>query len=478
MNPDINLISLELLEFDPFQLEVIFNLHTEEDFNQPSALLALNTIREDLKFKLGHDFAFESVKEAIDLQLGITYNELETYLSDQFVEHHRIDESKINRVVEKILELENLNQQFLGLLAAGPNNNPTANQLLKQGAYVNAVDSDGNTPLLLAAKTNNLAMIDLLLEQGAKINKQGYFLYTPLMAAIINHHVEAGLKLINSKLNPNLTDKRGRVALILAIERRQTAIVEKLLQIGANPNCTNNPPIRITEVVREKNQKTETIEIKAPSCTALTQAAKQGTADIVEMLVKHRANVNLVDGFSSTPLLEAIYGGHVGTVKYLLLHNAIVNETRPGIRQPLIAAAQKGHKEIVEMLLKQGANINVTSNCGQTPLMVATCANQPEVVRLLLKYKANTSLTDAWGNTAYDYSLKYSHKDKESVVIDYHNLDHSRAKSITLHGVSQIIANPANIYFASSTEEFHNIISAWIAHAEIMNKNQKKLSGK
>ena len=56
--------------------------------------------------------------------------------------------------------------------------------------------------------------------------------------------------------------------------------------------------------------------------TALHQASCHGTAQIAELLLKHGADVHVVDDFGRTPLF---YANHVHTVRVLIAHGADVH---------------------------------------------------------------------------------------------------------------------------------------------------------
>ena len=80
------------------------------------------------------------------------------------------------------------------------------NVLLAEGAEVDTVDKEGNTPLMLAAKIGNPRMVKIILA----------------------HHPEL------DKVNDN-----GYTALMIASEHGQIHIVEKLLEKGASVEITN-----------------------------------------------------------------------------------------------------------------------------------------------------------------------------------------------------------------------------------------------
>ena len=73
-------------------------------------------------------------------------------------------------------------------------------------------------------------------------------------------------------------------------------IMLTLLEHGASPNCVE--PVK-----------------KAP---LLQWASDKGCLDIVDLLVKYKADVNKRDGDGDTPLMAACRKGHMEVVEFLL----------------------------------------------------------------------------------------------------------------------------------------------------------------
>uniref|UniRef100_A0A1X7SKV0 Uncharacterized protein n=1 Tax=Amphimedon queenslandica TaxID=400682 RepID=A0A1X7SKV0_AMPQE len=89
--------------------------------------------------------------------------------------------------------------------------------------------------------------------------------------------------------------------------------------------------------------------------TRLSIACKEGHTEIVELLLKHGADVNVINKYGDTPLSRACLKGHTEIVKLLLNADGInINHK----------AADNRHTEIVEALLKHGADVNVSNKYG------------------------------------------------------------------------------------------------------------------
>lgn len=120
----------------------------------------------------------------------------------------------------------------------------------------------------------------------------------------------------------------------------------------------------------------------------LHDAVTSGFTEIVQMLLDCKVNVDSrVNG--RTALLAAVEHGNLNIVKVILKNGADVNMNPSGTYGPtaLQAAAGGGHLDMVKILLIHGANINAAAPelfKGRTALQVAVEGGQHEIVALLL----------------------------------------------------------------------------------------------
>jgi ankyrin repeat protein len=81
--------------------------------------------------------------------------------------------------------------------------------------------------------------------------------------------------------------------------------------------------------------------------------------------------------------LYAVTTGNVEVVESLLHHGADVNLVDSGDRTPLMEAAWRGDTELVAMLLKAGTNLDLTDEKGRTAAMIAEQRGHRGLVDLL-----------------------------------------------------------------------------------------------
>ncbi len=184
---------------------------------------------------------------------------------------------------------------------------------MKFKADPNDSQTDGQSVLFNAlADTNVLAA---LLEHGANPNvTAGGERYSPLMSAAVMGNAETVSLLLKHKADPNAMDSNGNTALWNAVQKQSPATVRALLAGGANPDyqTVNGYPELVLAVANNAaNQEVlaALIEAKAnvnatdpEGKTALHWAAEKNRKDLVELLVKAGADVNLRTKGGTTPL--------------------------------------------------------------------------------------------------------------------------------------------------------------------------------
>ncbi|MGA2222165.1 MAG: ankyrin repeat domain-containing protein [Verrucomicrobiia bacterium] len=145
--------------------------------------------------------------------------------------------------------------------------------------------------------------------------------------------------------------------------------------------------------------------------TALAKAYKS-RREIAELLLNHKADINVKNKRDETPLFIAARKGDQDIVELLLNNHADVNTKTKEGRTPLFEAACKGLKDIVKLLLDNKADVNASEVNGWTPLhsAVSMSANK-DVVELLLIHKADSNAKLRSGETPLGLAIRTGHKD-------------------------------------------------------------------
>ena len=275
-----------------------------------------------------------------------------------------------------------------------------ARHLMEEGkADPDIGDPDGVTPLLMSLLNLHFNFAAYMIKAGADLDKWDLFGRSPVyMAADVS----------------TLPVMGNGAVVVIPSEDTVTAldVAKLLLDAGANPNIQlkRRPPYRNVPQDRGGDA------ILAQGATPLLRAARAGDAPFVELLLKHKALVDLPSKEGVTPLMAAAgveFGmrvtrgrnrtdeGVLATMKLLVAAGADINarsltEPRPpanaansniryairrGSQMPsplavpnqtaLHGAAERGFNPCVEFLVANGADLQAKDASGRTALDLA-----------------------------------------------------------------------------------------------------------
>ncbi|MEN1680008.1 MAG: ankyrin repeat domain-containing protein [Planctomycetota bacterium] len=180
--------------------------------------------------------------------------------------------------------------------------------------------------------------------------------------------IDAVAKALNEGLDPNARDEWGDPLLYSAVGEGEesVAICKLLIERGADVNIKN----------------------KEYASTVVGNAAYVGNEPLVDLLIKHGADINATDRYGSTAVDDAAFGGQKAMVEKL---------ERLGVKSkyPLHVAAGIGDVAAIERLTAGKHKVDeVFRGWRNTPLAFAVAGNQPEAARLLLGMGANPNVPD------------------------------------------------------------------------------------
>ena len=257
--------------------------------------------------------------------------------------------------------------------------------LLQSGAYVNCQASDGTgiTALHMASVNNNSHIMSVLLNAKADVNLETTpNCGTPLMALCLHLNDEMVQRFLEAGADPNL----GSITPLHCGDLNKK-IYATLLDAGGDPN------IVCTEYF---------------NLTPLHCACTQNNEDIVQLLLKAKANTNVLNSKGVSPLSIAVSKGNVKIVEALLAAGADVELAGADIElgndgdrvwRPIFLAAINGHLPILNLLLKHGASLK-GDKFGITPQAIVAIMGYVEAQRLLQSYITNPTEKDVSGNNS------------------------------------------------------------------------------
>jgi len=239
--------------------------------------------------------------------------------------------------------------------------------LIKAGAELNITEGDGVTPLVMAGLNARWDSMKLLLEAGANPDKWDVYGRNPLYMVVDYNTLPHG----------------GRADKLSSDLATPLEIAELILAKGGNVNLQLKlfPPYRALGPDRGADGLLKT------GVTPLFRAARGGDKDMVELLLKHGALIELPNEDGVTPLIVA--AGY--------RQSAI--DTRGKFR------TEKQAFEATKLLLDGGADVNAVESSGQTAIFGAATNGWNIVVQLLADNGADLTHVDVNGKNPVDAAM-------------------------------------------------------------------------
>jgi ankyrin repeat protein len=251
-------------------------------------------------------------------------------------------------------------------------------KLLEDGADVNALDAEDNTPLILASFHASPECVELLIQHGADVNAANRAGATALVRAATSY--DKTRLLVAAGANVRVRTALGNTPLLLAARRAgNSRTVRLLLERGADAT--------------ERN---------AAGVSPILAAAASGDVEAVHLLLDAGARaddfpeskqpgVTDVAAGMRTPLMWAALHNNVRMARLLLERGADPNQATY-FGNPLSHACWHDSFEAAELLIAHGANVNGRDTLANfTPLHWAagTESPRPDLVKLLLAHGAD-----------------------------------------------------------------------------------------
>lgn len=246
---------------------------------------------------------------------------------------------------------------------------------LRKGADVNAMDSEGLTPLFYAGSFTDMEdrkLAKLLIKNGADVNaKENNTGYTNLHYASRFRSPEQVKFWIDMGANVNIQDENGMTPLICAIMGENIENLRILIDKGADVNLRseNDTPLGRAYYNYLLSFFDNSVEKKAESQSI--------SKSMMELLIKAGADVNAKKRDNKT-----------------LLHTVVRDD--------------RGHtewdttEEIIELLIEKGADINARDSDGDTPLHIAAMEGNVNMCGFLVRHGANQNIRNNRGELPYE----------------------------------------------------------------------------
>ena len=278
-----------------------------------------------------------------------------------------------------------------------------------------------------AVQNDDQAAVQALLKQKVDVNAAQGDGTTALHWAAFNDNLDLAKTLLAAGANVKATTRDGAITpLMMACRNGSAPMIELLLKAGANPNSST-----------------------ATGTTALMMAASSGSADAVKLLLDHGANVNAADlAHGQTALMFAASLNRADTIKVLMSHGADATLTSTVTKTQVVRfnpdgnivltdeaakpeAAKEETKEKTEdkklagddkksEKKKGGRERGAKTMGGQTALIYAARDGQIDAVRALIESRVNVNQASADEKTTpLVMAIMNGHLDVAKVLLDH-----------------------------------------------------------
>ncbi len=221
-----------------------------------------------------------------------------------------------------------------------------------------------------------------------------------------------------------------------AVENRHLTVVEKLIKLGFDVDFQN-----------EEN-----------GYTALMIAAVAGDVDMIRLLIKAGANLNIQNTNGATALITAVIYNQINVVRLLISVGANLNiRNADGNTALIVAAACVYCRDAFRLLVEAKADIDVQNSIyGDTALMMTARGGDVDEMRLLIEAGATLDIQDFAGCTALIDAAKAIRYEAACLLADASLSKHMQRVSwlakevpqlpleVCQHGIAPFV-NPINI---------------------------------
>ncbi|KAF0890366.1 hypothetical protein E2562_002765 [Oryza meyeriana var. granulata] len=277
-------------------------------------------------------------------------------------------------------------------------------------SLLDAVNVDGETPLLVAVTSGQVSLASFFLRycrdlhMSETIMKQDKHGCNALHHAIRSGHRELALELIQGESAlTKAVNKYEESPMFIAVMRNFTDVFEKLLEVPDSAHggaggynalhaaIRNNNAVITKKIVQARPKLAR--ERNSSGTAPIHFGVLENKIGVLRVLLEHDFSLGYLLSTGGAPLLvSAAFRGHVDVARELLKHcpDAPILDNDGTGRTCLHAAVEQGHTEFVEFIVQSielRKLINMRDNDGDTALHYAIRKCYPKIVAILLQHQ-------------------------------------------------------------------------------------------
>jgi len=256
-----------------------------------------------------------------------------------------------------------------------------------------------------AIQKADLPLLQSLINSGIDLNQKIGHGLPPLALACYYLNIEITKMLLTAGADVNTTYDKNKTALTQTCEAYQQpeeqvlSIVQLLLDHGAEVNL-----------------------VKGNNDGALQYAAMFGYPEIVNLLLKTGAEVNKKGGYGRTALIYAATASHgdsLQSLKYLLEAGADINATNDPKENALFEhLTRHDNPAVAEFLIDNGIDLKATNQSGDFALHWAAFCGRPNIVNLLLDRGFDIDSKNQKGNTPIERAMSFQKMEVVKLLVE------------------------------------------------------------
>ena len=283
---------------------------------------------------------------------------------------------------------------------------------------VNALNTDGESPLHIACKCSHLEIVTVLLEnQKCNLNTQNIYGNTPLWIACRNKSLAIIRLLLEKRCSTNIPNKKGETALDIPLNEDGDFLLHIACQWG------DLDIVRYLITDERFNPNLQNTKLDTP----LHIACHDKSLNIIRLLLERKCHTNIPNRKGETaqniPLNEdgdcllhiACHWGDVDIVRYLITDEKCSPNVQNFLKNtPLHASLnvptsdEHSQSNLVALLLSsETCDPNIHNKEGDTPLHIAIKENRtPAISHLLTNKHCNLNVQNKEGDTPLHTAIK------------------------------------------------------------------------
>ncbi|KAK3539034.1 hypothetical protein QTP86_023626 [Hemibagrus guttatus] len=193
------------------------------------------------------------------------------------------------------------------------------------------------------------------------------------------------------------------------------------------PNKHGTPPlliaagcgnIQIIDVLMRKGAEIQVLD--KSGANAIYYAARHGHVETLKFLHEKKCPLDIQDKSGETALHVAARYGNVDVVQYLCSIHANPDLTDREQETPLHCAAWHGYSAVARALCQAGCNVNARNREGESPLLTASARGFRDIVECLLEHGADIDSTDKDNHIALHMAVRRCQIEVVKCLLSHH----------------------------------------------------------